>query len=351
MIFNTFQELMAHFNEDTKLEKYMRKYGSPEWNFTEAKHPELLKALRKNSFFRIDEDGISTSYPNQEFSEQQFVIRKKQRYNPRKSQHRHDYIEATYVLAGSYTQTINGEELVMGKGDFCLLDQNTVHSSSFLDENTIAVNLLFTPEFFDGIFLNLFTDSNHISNFIINSLYSKNKLKNYIIEHIEEDSFLNKILEKLLMEYFSDEIRSSAAIKGYLLILFTELSRLHAYDKASLKTASQEQPDLKKKILQYIEKNFRDINLNEMADYFHYHPAYLSSLIKKAFGKKLQDIIIEARLNFACQLLKSTNQSIEEIVANAGYKNKSHFYKLFQKHFELTPSQYRNQQVLESNVT
>jgi AraC-like DNA-binding protein len=56
-------------------------------------------------------------------------------------------------------------------------------------------------------------------------------------------------------------------------------------------------------------------------------------------------------LDFACSLLKSTDRSIEEIVSKAGYKNKSHFYKLFQKNYGMTPSQYRkNQRVQQRNA-
>ncbi|WP_420489987.1 cupin domain-containing protein [Neobacillus vireti] len=115
--------------------------------------------------------------------------------------YKHEYIEITYVLEGSFIQEIKGREIKMNKGDLCILDINVVHSSLPLRDSDVVINIILTPEFFNGIFMHLLSDDNYISNFIINSFYSKSKAQNFLIHHIKDDSVIKIILENLLFEY------------------------------------------------------------------------------------------------------------------------------------------------------
>ncbi|MEH7495670.1 AraC family transcriptional regulator, partial [Neobacillus niacini] len=261
--------------------------------------------------------------------------------------HKHDYIEIVYVLEGSFIQEIKGRQIVLNKGDLCILDRNVVHSSLPLSETDVVVNIILTPEFFDGIFMHLLSDDNYISNFIINSLYSKSKEQNFLIHHVKDDSIIKIILENLLLEYFSTEVKSPAAINGYLLILFTELSREIIHSSGAL--IKDEQHKVKERILTYIRNRYKDTNLKEMADCFHFHPSYLSSLVKREFGKNLKDLLTEVRMSEASKLLKNTDMTIENIVYEVGYSNFSYFYKVFKKTYGMTPNQYKTNVSKKSN--
>ena len=285
-----------------------------------------------------DENGIVTSYPNNEVRIDKVAIRRKLKYIPI-YEHKHEYIEIVYVLQGSFIQEIKGRQIQMNKGDLCILDRNVVHSSIPLGESDVVVNIILTPEFFDGIFMYLLSDDNNISNFIINSLYSKSKSQNFLKHYVKEGTMVQKILENLLLEYYSTELRSSTAINGYFLILFTELSREISDRTGEL--INVEQYKVKEKILKYIRDQYKDTNLNKMANYFNFHPSYLSSLIKKEFGKNLKDLLLEVRMTEASKLLKNTDMTIENIVHEVGYTNYSHFYKVFKKTYGMTPNQYK----------
>jgi AraC-like DNA-binding protein/mannose-6-phosphate isomerase-like protein (cupin superfamily) len=285
-----------------------------------------------------DENGIVTSYPNNEVRINKVAIRRKLKYIPI-FEHKHEYIEIVYVLQGSFIQVIKGRQIKMNKGDLCILDRNVVHSSLPLGESDVVVNIILTPEFFDGIFMYLLSDDNNISNFVINSLYSKSKSQNFLTHHVKEGTMIQKILENLLLEYYSTELKSSTAINGYFLILFTELSREISDRTGEL--INVEQHKVKEKILKYIRDRYKDTNLNEMANYFNFHPSYLSSLIKKEFGKNLKDILLEVRMTEASKLLKNTDMTVENIVHEVGYTNYSHFYKVFKKTYGMTPNQYK----------
>ncbi|WP_160724977.1 AraC family transcriptional regulator [Bacillus sp. USDA818B3_A] len=336
-----YKNLLEVINKRTVIEEYLISNQDKD-----PKNPKQLPFISKNKLedkeWKIimdkDEEGIITSYPNKELKTNKFVIRRKTKNIPI-LKHKHEYIEIVYVLEGRYIQEIKGSQFEMNKGDLCILDRNVVHSSLPLSESDVVVNIILTPEFFDGIFMYLLSDDNYISNFIINSLYSKSKEQNFLKHHVKDDSFIKIILENLLIEYYSKEMKSSAAINGYLLILFTELSREITYSTGAL--IKDEQHKVKDRILTYIRNRYKDTNLNEMAEYFHFHPSYLSSLVKKEFGKNLKDLLTDVRMSEASKLLKNTDMTIENIVYELGYTNLSYFYKVFKKTYGMTPNQYK----------
>lgn len=333
MKINNFDELIKYLDEDTNLEK----------NILNSNHMSNNIVYEYDNGSKIiinrDKEGIITSFPNEELTEAKFLIRRSLRYCTI-NEHRHEYIEMVYVLKGEFVQCIEGQNYNVNEGDFFIFDKNSRHALEALNKNHIVLNMLLTPEFFDGVFMHLFSDDNYISNFIVNALYSMKHTQNFIKYHVAEGTTLHMILQNLLIEYFSESKRSKAAINGYLLILFTEISR--ELIEINEEEVYEAQKLVKERVLNYIRKNYKNINLKTMAKYFNFHPSYLSNLIKKEFGKNLKELLMEVRMAEACNLLENTNVTIESIINEIGYVNNSYFYKVFKKHNGCTPIEYRN---------
>lgn len=329
-----YKKLLELLNQLTDLESYM--VNNPDEFIDVSSYP--LDKFEKDYILKEDVEGIPTSYPNEEVEENQFAIRRKHRYvaMPR---HRHEYIEIVYVLEGTSVHNIDGNEIKMNKGDLCIFNKNVIHDSVPLNASDTVINILLTSEFFDTNFMYLLSDNNYISNFIINSLYSKSKSQKYLTLHAAEHSTLKLMLQHLLYEYYSSN-NSRAVINGYFLIIFTEISRI-LIEVAGISIES-ERHKVRKQLLKYINKNYKDVSLTSIARDFNFHPNYLSSLIKKEFGKNLKDILTDRRMAEAAILLKNTDITVENIVSEIGYSNTSHFYKLFDKMYGMTPLEYRN---------
>ncbi len=334
MKINGFDELIKYLDEDTNAEKnIIRSNYSLSSNIGEYDNGSKI-------IINEDKEGINTSFPNEELIESKFVIKRKLRYC-NISEHRHEYIEIVYVLKGEFVQSIEGQKYKMKKGDFCIFDKNTKHSSEAISKNDIIINMLLTSKFFDGVFMHLLSDDNYISNFIVNTLYSMNTTQNFIKYHVKEETTLHMILQNLLIEYFSESTKSKAAINGYLLILFAELSRAIT-ENNNEEFINESHKAIKEEVFNYLRENFADTNLKRMAEHFHFHPSYLSNLIKKEFGKNLKDLLMEIRMAEVCNLLENTNMTIETIINEIGYTNNSYFYKVFKKQYGCTPIDYRN---------
>lgn len=62
------------------------------------------------------------------------------------------------------------------------------------------------------------------------------------------------------------------------------------------------------------------------------------------------DYIKECRMRHVVKLLETTSLTIQEIMYQTGFINRSHFYKEFTKRFHTTPKKYRNAQKQKDSI-
>lgn len=100
-------------------------------------------------------------------------------------------------------------------------------------------------------------------------------------------------------------------------------------------------------ILQYIQGHYARHTLTnkEIAKSFHYHPDYISALLRKETGKTLHQHIILYRLRMAKNLLITTQYDISEIAWRCGFCSCAYFIKQFREITGITPKQYRKQKI------
>lgn len=85
----------------------------------------------------------------------------------------------------------------------------------------------------------------------------------------------------------------------------------------------------------------KDISVQSLADRFNLSPEYFSRLFKKETGKSPKEMIIEYRINTACNLLKGTNLCVSEAANCVGIHNSHYFSRLFKKYTGLSPAAYK----------
>lgn len=105
------------------------------------------------------------------------------------------------------------------------------------------------------------------------------------------------------------------------------------------------QDDRLMEILNYIQANYKDVTLDGMAEYFHLSEPYISKYVKEKSGKTFSEHVTHIRLKRAKTLLKNGSMTIENIADAVGYPNVEHFNRTFKKKFDMTPGQYRKQNI------
>lgn len=96
------------------------------------------------------------------------------------------------------------------------------------------------------------------------------------------------------------------------------------------------------KALEYIRKNYRkNITLEEVSNYVHLSPFYLSHEFKNFTGMNFIDYLTKIRIEKALYLLSTTSMSIKEVGKNVGYNDPNYFGKVFKKEVGVSPKKFK----------
>lgn len=95
-------------------------------------------------------------------------------------------------------------------------------------------------------------------------------------------------------------------------------------------------------IMSWIEAHYHeDITLEQLAALTHLSKSYVSRIFHQETGSRLVDYLTARRLKQACRLLETTDLSVEQTGAAAGFQNPSYFNQLFKRVLGTTPLKYR----------
>ena len=100
---------------------------------------------------------------------------------------------------------------------------------------------------------------------------------------------------------------------------------------------------MRTQLLAYIEENFnnKSLSLSAVADQLNTSVYVATRLFKETTGKNFKEYVVDRRMEYAAELLKSTSHKVTEISNMAGFENAEYFSSLFKTKYGMTPTQYR----------
>ena len=100
---------------------------------------------------------------------------------------------------------------------------------------------------------------------------------------------------------------------------------------------------MRAELLAYVEENFnnKNLSLSAVADHLSTSVYVATRLFKESTGKNFKEYVMDKRMEYAADLLKSTSHKVAEISGMAGFENAEYFSSLFKTKFGMTPTQYR----------
>ncbi len=109
-----------------------------------------------------------------------------------------------------------------------------------------------------------------------------------------------------------------------------------------VKTAEAVSGDAFVKIVDYVDKHFRDpeLSLGEIARQFSYTDKYLSSLFSKNMNMTFKKYLNTLRLQYAYKLIENGETSVTYIAEQSGYTSPLYFSKVFKAKRGKTPRDY-----------
>jgi AraC-like DNA-binding protein len=84
--------------------------------------------------------------------------------------------------------------------------------------------------------------------------------------------------------------------------------------------------------------------VSALASELHISEPQFYRLCKKETGKTPMKLLTQARMDYACYLLRYTNYSLEQIADTVGYADSASFAHRFKQLFQLSPGRWRNRE-------
>ena len=96
------------------------------------------------------------------------------------------------------------------------------------------------------------------------------------------------------------------------------------------------------KAISYIRENFTsDISRDGLASHLDISPNYFGKLFAEYTGKKMNDYIIDLRVDEATKFLRDTDRQVVDVAFSVGFNNLRTFNRAFSKNTGMTPQEYR----------
>ena len=254
--------------------------------------------------------------------------------------HSHNYVEMIYMCQGSTVHTINGDRIELKTGELLILNQNAVQEIEPAGRDDIAVNFLILPEFFDQTLRMIGAEENQLKDFIVGCLKSGEVPLCYLHYRIADVLPVQNLIENLVWTLLHHQSNKRSINQVTMGLLFLHL--MHHTDRIRSASSSFDQ-QLIFQVLKFIDENYRDGQLTDLAAQLGYEIPWLSRAIKRLLGRTYKELLQIKRLNQAAFLLQSTRLPITDICAAVGYDNTSYFHRIFREYYHMSPKEYRCQ--------
>lgn len=252
--------------------------------------------------------------------------------------HLHKQVELIIVLEGSLTVTADSKPHKLSKGQGIIVFPNRLHSL-YTDATTGSHVLLciFEPDFcphYRKYFQSYIPDRN---NFELNDLSPHSRLAAEQLLALTE-TFDRKAA---IPPY------TSSLAEGYLSLLLADLFTPSSANPFHLQHQNGgDDLELEQRVLIYLDEHFtEELSLEHLSKEFGISRFRLSRLFSEKLQTGFPSYVTSKRLEYARELLSTTDESVTNIALDAGFGSSRSFFREFKNAYRLTPNEYRKQRI------
>ena len=254
--------------------------------------------------------------------------------------HCHNFIEILYMCEGHTFHKIDSlTDIELKAGELLFLNQLSSHEISEGEAKDIGINFIILPQFFDQV-LPLLPRNNELAEFVMQGLNKKGIGNNYLHYQVSEVLPVQNLVENMVWNLLHRPENHRRMNEMMMATLFMQLS-LHT-DKLAKYDTDIYQDVFAPEILKYIEEEYKDATLEELAGEMNVALSTASKIVKKSTGMTFKELLQRKRLMQAANLLEHTKLPITEIIERVGYDNTSYFHRIFRETYQMSPKEYRD---------
>lgn len=233
--------------------------------------------------------------------------------------HWHDYIEIELITSGSGTQVLNGKDEKLCRG--CITLVRTTDFHTVIPDGELKL-------------INLMVDDRYISEDVLSMLVISSELF-FRLTEAEVSVFEHYI--SLLDEVCVSATSNTDYAKNLIKCFFMRFLQLVSVKGAAFKTVGPIQFTLL-----YMNMHFRESPpLSVAAELAGYNITYFCTVFKNEIGMSYSEYLNMLKINYAKELLLSTDLKISEICFECGFRSLSNFQKVFKLKTGISPKEYK----------
>ncbi|CAI6014642.1 AraC family transcriptional regulator [Cohnella sp. JJ-181] len=248
-------------------------------------------------------------------------------------EHRHDFLEISYVSEGSGVHHTDQPPVSVSQGDLVVIPLGVSHVfrpvSPSRSRPLIVRNCLIRTERFGELLAGIPGCGE------LTSLLEQPEIRYYR----DADGDCGRLFERLHHEYSGRRPAREAALYVLLLEL---LIRLHRFAAEKREPASAKLPSGMDEALRLIHAGYASpISTAALAASAGVGERQFQRLFARYTGMTPLNYLQAVRINEACRLLRDTDMKVAAVAAAVGYQDLAHFTALFKRVAGLAPGGYR----------
>lgn len=180
----------------------------------------------------------------------------------------------------------------------------------------------------------------------LRSRFTVHNMSNYIIWKLDQylTSRNEDLFELLGMEIHHLDILMKfdtvSDIRSWFIYRIFEISE-SLYEKSNSKNGKF----IRSVIQTMKERMSENITIKDIAQHFSFSPSHIGFLIKEKSGSTFNELLVQLRMEKACELLKQPGMKIYEVADQVGYRYLPYFSRQFKEKFGMTPMEYRKREL------
>lgn len=248
--------------------------------------------------------------------------------------HYDDDLSISYMLHCSGNIKIEGKCFAIQSGDVVITTPCEIHcceieDGTYYERISVCIKKSVLNNFH-------FESEELLAFFEQQKKFGSNIIPSEIVSDHKLDELINEIFGLAKKPSGKNRILSVCKI----IELLTRLGNAISCQGLKPSSSTEENPTISK-VIKYIDDSFtQKINCEEIAQRFFLNKYYLEHIFKERVGTSLWEYVILKRLLYVNELLQQ-KYPLEEASRTAGFSNYANFYRLYKKHFNMTPADYK----------
>ena len=245
-------------------------------------------------------------------------------------------MEIVEVTAGAVMVQIGTELVAAGEGDFLYVPPAMTFRVDAATDSAAVRGMIFDTSIIEENLENF--DSEVFYMFYVQS---KNRVTVFGTDHPVNPT-LKRFMKESYDEYSEKDICYKLPIRANIYHMMTALLRYYCGSKNELDRMIYHNVLRLRPVISYIDEHFRDkIYIEELSAMINVSPDYFTKMFKESIGKTPIDYINGMRVNYAMDLLCTTEMPMTEIADAIGFCNPNYFHKIFKQYMLTSPLAYR----------